>query len=109
MDDGKDPAIEKKSAASQRIEKRALGTLGDLLELYIADLEADEKRSAKEVRRISKKDIPSHLQQRPAHLITKDDILDILTPIAEPTKKDKRLAPAPVHSDNVRAYLSAAL
>lgn len=108
VDDGKDPAIEKKSAASQRIEKRALGTLGDLLELYIADLEADEKRSAKEVRRISKKDIPSHLQQRPAHLITKDDILDILTPIAEPTKKDKRLAPAPVHSDNVRAYLSAA-
>ena len=108
VDDGRDPAIEKKSATNQRIEKRALGTLGDLLELYIADLEADEKRSAKEVRRISKVDIPSHLQQRPAQLITKDDILDILTPIAEPTKKDKRPAPAPVHSDNVRAYLNAA-
>ena len=100
VDDARDPAIEKKYATSQRIEKRSLGTLGDLLELYIADLEEDEKRSAKEVKRVSKKDIPSHLYQWPAHLITKDDVLDILTPIAQ--------RGALVHSDNVRAYLRAA-
>jgi len=100
VDDGRDPAIEKKITTNQRIGKRSLGTLDDLLELYIADLEADEKRSAKEVRRISNKDIPSHLLQRPAHLITKYDILDILAPIAQ--------RKALVHSDNVRAYLRAA-
>jgi integrase len=97
---GKDPAVEKKAAISARIDKRSLGTLRDLVDLYVADLETDGKRSAGEVRRIQGKDIPAVLLSRPAHLITKDDILDILTPIAQ--------RGAPVHSDNVRAYLRAA-
>lgn len=80
--------------------KRELGTLGDLLELYASDLEQDGKRTAKEVRRITNKDIPAALLSRPAHLISRDDILDILTPIAQ--------RGALVHSDNVRAYLRAA-
>ena len=81
VDDGKDPAIEKRLAVKNRIEQRNLGTLGDLLDLYISDLEIDGKRSAKEVKRIKKRDVPAALLQRPAHLISKDDILDILTPI----------------------------
>ncbi len=100
VDDGKDPAAEKQHAIAQRIDQRSLGTLGDLLDLYVADLETDGKRTAAEVKRISGKDIPPALLARPAHLITKDDILDILTPIAQ--------RGAPVHSDNVRAYLRAA-
>lgn len=100
VDEGKDPASEKKHAIEQRIEQRALGTLDDLLKLYVADLEADGKRTATEVKRIKGKDIAPALLGRPAHLITKDDILDILTPIAQ--------RGAPVHSDNVRAYLRAA-
>jgi integrase len=100
VNSGKDPAAEKQHAITQRIDQRSLGTLGDLLRLYVADLEADGKRTAAEVKRISGKDIPPALLSRPAHLITKDDILDILTPIAQ--------RGAPVHSDNVRAYLRAA-
>lgn len=100
VDAGKDPAIEKQQAIDCRIEQRALGTLDELIDLYMADLEIDGKRTAKEVRRIKTKDIPPALLARPAHLITKDDILDILTPIAQ---RD-----ALVHSDNVRAYLRAA-
>ena len=82
------------------MDHRSLGTLSELLGLYVDDLETDGKRTAAEVKRISSKDIPPALLARPAHLITKDDILDILTPIAQ--------RGARVHSDNVRAYLRAA-
>ena len=41
------------------MEKRALGTLGDLIDLYVADLETDGKRTAAEVRRVKGKDIPA--------------------------------------------------
>lgn len=97
---GEDPAIKKKTAIIERIDQRSLGTLCDLVDLYVADLETDGKRSAGEVRRIKGRDIPPTLLSRPAHLVTKDDILDILTPIAQ--------RGAPVHSDHVRAYLRAA-
>lgn len=100
VDEGKDPAIEKRQIITKRIEQRSLGSLSDLIDLYAADLEVDGKRTAKEVRRIKGKDIPSTLLARPAHLVSKDDILDILTPIAQRGAKD--------HSDNVRAYLRAA-
>lgn len=100
VNSGKDLAVEKKQAIASRMEQRALGTLGNLIDLYIADLETDGKRTAKEVRRIQGKDIPPALLARPAHLITKDDILDTLTPIAQ--------RGALVHSDNVRAFLRAA-
>lgn len=100
VDQGKDPAFERRTDIAARIAKRELGTLGDLLDLYAADLEQDGKRTAKEVRRITVKDIPAALLSRPAHLISRDDILDIMTPIAQ--------RGALVHSDNVRAYLRAA-
>jgi integrase len=92
--------VEKQHAIAERIDQRSLGTLGGLLNLYVADLKTDGKRTAAEVKRISRKDIPPALLSRPAKLISKDDILDILTPIAQ--------RGAPVHSDNVRAYLRAA-
>ena len=97
---GEDPAVRKKTAIIERIDQRSLGTLCDLVDLYVADLETDGKRSAGEVRRINGRYIPPTLLSRLAHLITKDDILDILTPIAQ--------RGAPVHSDHVRAYLRAA-
>ena len=83
VNSGKDPAAEKQNDINNRIADRALGTFGALIDLYIADLEIDRKRTAREVRRIRGKDIPPALLARPAHLITKDDILDALTPIAQ--------------------------
>ena len=100
IDEGQDPAETQKRDIKKRVERRALGTLGDLMDLYVSDLELDKKRTASEVRRIKNKDLPVNLLNRPAHLVTKDDILDVLTPIAQ--------RGAPVHSDNVRAYLRAA-
>lgn len=97
---GADPAVEKRQAINARMEQRTLGTLGELIDLYAADLELDGKRTAKEVRRIRNKDILPHLIDRPAHLVSRDDVLDILTPIAQRGAK--------VHCDNVRAYLRAA-
>ncbi|MBT6545251.1 MAG: integrase arm-type DNA-binding domain-containing protein [Rhodobacteraceae bacterium] len=100
IDAGVDLAREKQQTIAHNMEQRSLGTLGDLLDLYIADLEQDEKRTAKEVKRIRGKDIPAFLLSRPAHLVSRDDILDILAAIAQRGAK--------VHSDNVRAYLRAA-
>jgi integrase len=100
VDAGRDPAVEKRREVTKRMENRQLGSLGELLDLYILGLREDGKRTADEVARIKSKDIPLHLRDRPAHLISKDDILDILTPITQ--------RGAPVHSDNVRAYLRAA-
>ena len=99
IDNGVDLAREKQQAIAHNIEQRSLGTLDDLLDLYIADLEEDGKRTAKEVKRIKGKDIPSYLLSRPAHLVSRDDILDVLAAIAQRGAK--------VHSDNVRAYLRA--
>jgi integrase len=100
VDGGVDPVAAKRDGIARRIAQRELGTLADLMDLYASDLEMDGKRTAKEVRRITTKDIPSALLSRPAHLISRDDILDILTPIAQRGKL--------IHSDNVRAYLRAA-
>lgn len=76
VNEGKDPAAEKTHSINVRLAQRTLGTLGDLMDLYVADLETDGKRTAAEVKRIKGKDIPPALLSRPAHLITKDDILD---------------------------------
>lgn len=100
VDAGRDPAIEKRQEIRKRISDRQLGTFEDLLDLYILDLETDGKRTAREVKRIKSKDVPTFLINRPANLISKDDILDILSPIAQ--------RGALVHSDNVRAYIRAA-
>jgi integrase len=100
VDAGKDPAVEKKHGIEKRMADRELGTLGELMALYAEDLELDGKRTAKEVRRITGRDIPAALLARPAHLITRDDVLDVLTPIAQRGTL--------VHADNVRAYLRAA-
>lgn len=100
VDQGQDPAFDKKNTAALSLQSRSLGTLGDLMALYIEDLETDGKRTAKEVRRITAKDIPGNFLSRPAKVISKDDVLDILVPIV---RRD-----AKVHADNVRAYLRAA-
>lgn len=100
VEEGADPVAAKRDGIARRMAQRELGTLGDLLDLYASDLEMDGKRTAKEVRRITMKDVPLALLSRPAHLISRDDILDILTPIAQRGKL--------IHSDNVRAYLRAA-
>ncbi|MFP6705121.1 MAG: hypothetical protein VCE75_03615 [Alphaproteobacteria bacterium] len=65
------------------------------------DLELDEKRSAKEVQRIFIKHIGPVIGDKLVATVTTDDVLDVVTPIVR--------RGSPVHADNVRAYLRAAL
>tara|TARA_E500000331_G_C17261505_1_gene715468 strand:+ start:242 stop:1435 length:1194 start_codon:yes stop_codon:yes gene_type:complete len=97
---GLDPKDEIKRQKKQAEELATRPTLAALFDAYIADLEMDGKRSAKEVRRIFNKHISSFIGDAIAAEITTDDILDVLTPIVR--------RGSPVHADNVRAYLRAA-
>lgn len=97
---GLDP---RERAKKQAIAQEALknrGTVSELFDVYIRDLELDEKRSSKEVRRIYEKHIGPLIGDKLVADITADDILDVVTPIVRRGSS--------VHADNVRAYLRAA-
>lgn len=100
VEGGHDPSFDQNRLKKAKQQQRELGSLLSVMTLYADDLDVDGKRSAQEVRRITHKDIPKSLLSKPAHLITKDDILDIITPIAQ--------RGALVHADNVRTYLRSA-
>jgi integrase len=97
---GVDPKDEIKRERKLREEHATRPTVKTLFDGYIADLEMDGKRSAKEVRRIFNKHIKELIGDTIAAEITTDDILDVLTPIVQRGSL--------VHADNVRAYLRAA-
>ena len=87
----------------QAIAQEALnnrGTVSDLFDVYVRDLELDEKRSAKEVQRIYIKHIDPVIGHKLVAAVTTDDVLDVLTPIVRRGSL--------VHADSVRAYLRAA-
>lgn len=100
LDIGIDPkeVISRERKLSEELATRP--TMEVLFDAYIADLEMDEKRSAKEVRRIFNIDIKELIGDMIAAEITTDDTLDVLTPIVQRGSL--------VHADNVRAYLRAA-
>jgi integrase len=100
LDIGVDPKDEIKRERKLSEELATRPTMEALFDGYIADLEMDGKRSAKEVQRIFNKHIKELVGDTIAAEITTDDILDVLTPIVQ--------RGALVHADNVRAYLRAA-
>lgn len=100
LDLGIDPKDEIKRERKLNEELATRPTVAALFDGYIADLEMDGKRSAKEVRRIFSKHIKELIGDAIAAEITTDDILDVLTPIVQRGSL--------VHADNVRAYLRAA-
>lgn len=114
LKDARQRAYEAREALSQGIDLRdqvrdqaiaqeALnnrGTVSDLFDVYVRDLELDEKRSAKEVQRIFTKHIGPVIRDKLVAIVTTDDVLDVVTPIVR--------RGSPVHADNVRAYLWAA-
>ena len=100
LDMGVDPKDEIKRERKVNEELATRPTMEALFDGYIADLEMDGKRSAKEVQRIFNKHIKELVGDTIAAEITTDDILDVLTPIVQ--------RGALVHADNVRAYLRAA-
>ena len=77
---GIDPKDEIKRQKKQEEELATRPTLAALFDTYIADLEMDGKRSAKEVRRIFDKHITECIGDTIAAEVTTDDILDVLTP-----------------------------
>ena len=97
---GIDPREEAEKLARQKNALDNRGSLSELFDVYIRDLELDGKRSALEVRRIYGKDIEPVIGSRLVAAVTTDDVLDVLTPIVR--------RGSPVHADNVRAYLRAA-
>jgi integrase len=97
---GVDPKEEINRERKLNDELAARPTVEALFDGYIADLEMDGKRSAKEVRRIFNKHINDLIGDIIAAEVTTDDILDVLTPIVQRGSL--------IHADNVRAYLRAA-
>ena len=97
---GADPKDEIKRERNLESKLASRPTLEALFDAYISDLEMDEKRSAPEVRRIFNKHIRDVVGDKVAAEVTTEDILDVLTPIAQRGSR--------VHADNVRAYLRAA-
>jgi len=53
------------------------GTVSDLFDVYVRDLELDEKRSAKEVQRIFTKHIGPVIRDKLVAIVTTDDVLDV--------------------------------
>jgi integrase len=101
--EGVDPVAERerqkaKIRASQAAEERA-GTVKDVLDLYVADLKLDGKRSAREIERAFEKDILPVIGGKKAKDCTPDDVADALADLARR---------APVQSNRVRSYLVAA-
>ncbi len=97
---GIDPKDEVEATKAAGHARRERGTVKELFDVYIEDMELDGKRSAKEVRRIYNKEIDELIGSKFAAEISPDDVLDVLAPIVRRN--------ALVHADNVRAYLRAA-
>ena len=97
---GADPKDEIRRERNLESKLASRPTLEALFDAYIADLEMDGKRSAPEVCRIFNKHIKDVIGDKVAAEVTTEDILDVLTPIAQRGSR--------VHADNVRAYLRAA-
>ena len=93
----------REQAKAQTIAQEALknrGTVSELFDVYVRDLELDKKRSSREVRRIYEKHIGPMIGNRLVADTTADDILDVVTPLVRRGSL--------VHADNVPASLRAA-
>ena len=97
---GLDPKEEAKQRRAEAAKLSERPSVTQLFDAYIGDLQADGKKSAKEVRRIFDKEVGPVIGIKIACEVTAEDILDTLAPIV---RRDAR-----VHADNVRAYLHAA-
>ena len=77
---GIDPREEAEKLARQKNALDNRGSVSELFDVYIRDLELDGKRSALEVRRIYGKDIEPVIGGKlVAAAVTTDDVLDVLT------------------------------
>jgi len=87
-------------ALSQKDKQNKLGTVEQLFQFYLADLEMDKKRSVKQVKSIYFRDIDPDIGQIKCCEVTTDQIIDILATIEN--------RGAPTLANRTRAYLSAA-
>jgi len=72
----------KQAAEEARMQAQALGTVEQLFACYVADLEADGKRSAADVARLYQRDIHPAIGAKKARDITTDHCSDIVADIA---------------------------
>ena len=101
--DGIDPVLrrERQQAAEIAAEaERQTGTVDQLFDCYITDMEMDGKRSAKQARNIYIRDIKPRIGHLKASDDISDDIADILTDIEE--------RGAPILAKRTYSYLQAA-
>jgi integrase len=100
---GIDPAAEQERATATlkaaREEEAKAGTVKDVCETYVLDLELDGKRSAREIKRAFNRDVIPKIGELKARDVTPEDLADALAPLARR---------APVQANRVRSYLVAA-
>jgi integrase len=74
---------EQAARATEEKRRAALGTVDQLFDLYIRDLELDGKRTAAQYRRSYAADVKPAIGSHRANAVTTDDIADIVAAVAE--------------------------
>lgn len=110
VEQGIDPLQNRDEATRQRKEdaqrEARMGTVADLFDLYIGQLERDGRRSAVQVRSIYKRDIAPRIGQKRARDITGDDIADVLAATLQRAQSHGKTGAT--LANRVRSYLRAA-
>lgn len=97
---GHDPIEKKRREIEETQDEKAVGSVDKLFSIYLEDMTIKGKRSADTTRNMWQLDIAPHLSGMRACDVTKDDILNVLSPIVERGAMTK--------ANNTRAMLSAA-
>lgn len=100
IENGIDPIVYRKEKEAADIALKAIGTVGDMLKGYMAQLKRDSKLTWHDhVKTLSGLHIPDSLMQTQARYVTQQEIRDLLRPIAIKAKTS---------ADHTRQMLSAA-
>ena len=83
VNDGIDPREQDKTKRAEATKNASLGTVKDLFDMYVADMELDDKISVNDIKSKYKNHIDKHIGSLLAHKITIDIAGDMLADIAQ--------------------------